>query len=108
MWSEAAGHSRGACSANIRPPLTGDPRIKRCLKIFEDRIPQLLHQAIAEIPEEWYQDDIYMLYACLLWRLEEIRKLVDWEMLRTVQQESSQDGHSLEENPFTAVEKGGR
>jgi hypothetical protein len=79
-WSEAAGHTRGACSGNVQAPLIGDPRIEGWLKFFEDRIPKLLHQAIAVIPGDWYKDDIYELCARLLWRLESIRMLVNREI----------------------------
>jgi hypothetical protein len=79
-WSEAAGHARGACSGNVQAPLIGDPKIEGWLKIFEDRIPKLLHHAIAVIPGDWYKDDIYRLYARLLWRLESIRMLVNREI----------------------------
>jgi hypothetical protein len=81
-WSHVAGHSRGTCSAYIKPPILGDPRIDQCLSVFEERIPGLLHHAIAAIPAEWHKDDIHMLYARLLWRLEAIRTLVDWELAR--------------------------
>ena len=63
-------------------PLIGDPRIEQWLKVFEDRIPKLLHQAVAMVPGEWYRDDIYELYARLLWRLDSIHALVNWEILR--------------------------
>ena len=80
-WSEVAGHSRGGCSGNVQAPLIGDPRIEEWLKIFENRIPKLLHHAIAVVPGDWYKDDIYALYARLLWRLESIRALVTRELL---------------------------
>lgn len=81
-WSEINGHSRGTCSANIEPPRFGDPQIEQWVGVFEDRIPRLLHQAIAAIPAEWYKDDIHMLYARLLSRLESFRTLVDWEIMK--------------------------
>jgi len=81
-WSEIAGHSRSGCSENVEAPLIGDPRIEQWLRVFEDRIPKLLHHAIAAIPEDWYKDDIYALYARLLWRLERIRSLVDLEICK--------------------------
>jgi hypothetical protein len=80
-WSEVAGHCRGVCSLNIQPPLVEDPRIEQWLTLFENRIPKLLQHAIGTIPEEWYTDDIHMLCARLLWRLECIRALLKWEML---------------------------
>jgi hypothetical protein len=81
-WSEVAGLSRGVCSGNVQPPLIEDPRIEPWLKVFEDRLPKLLHYAIALVPEDWYKDDIRALYARLLWRLENIRALVNHEVLR--------------------------
>jgi hypothetical protein len=85
-WLEVAGRSRGACSPHIRLPLADDPRIKQVLRKFEDRIPKLLHRAIAAVPAEWYKDDIYALYARLLWRLDAIRLLVDLDILKRSRQ----------------------
>ena len=82
-WSEVPANSRGVYSANIQTPLIGDPRIEPWLKLFEDRIPKLLHHAIAVVPGDWYKGDIYTLYARLLWRLEFIRTLVNQEILKT-------------------------
>jgi hypothetical protein len=79
-WSEVAGPCRAICSGNIQAPLTGDPRIEPWLKVFENRIPELLHKAIAAVPVDWYENDIYLLFARLLWRLETIRTLVDQEI----------------------------
>lgn len=84
-WSEMTGRSRVTCPAGIQPPLLGDPRTERCLKLFQDRIPRLLYDAVAAVPVEWYEDDIYLLYARLLWRLEAIRLLVDRDIGRNVQ-----------------------
>lgn len=81
-WSKVAGHSRGVCSGNVQAPLIGDPRIEPWLKVLEDRIPRLLHHAITMVPGDWYKDDIYSLYARLLWRLESIRELVTREILK--------------------------
>jgi hypothetical protein len=81
-WSEVAGHSRSGCWFNVEMPAIGDPRIEQCLRVFEDRIPKLLHHAIAVVPEDWYKDDIYALYARLLWRLERIRSLVTRELCK--------------------------
>jgi hypothetical protein len=82
-WSEVAGHSRSGRSFNFELPAIGDPRIEQWLRVFEERIPTLLYHAIAAVPEDWYQDDIYALYARLLWRLERIRSLVNREMVET-------------------------
>jgi hypothetical protein len=82
-WSEVAGHSRSGCSFNVEMPVIGDPKIEQWLRMFEDRIPKLLHHAIATIPEDWYKGDIHSLHAHLLWRLERIRSLVNQEILKT-------------------------
>jgi hypothetical protein len=82
-WSEFASDARRVRSVNAQPPLMRDPKIDQWLKLFGSRIPSLLHGAIAVVPEEWYQGDIYALYARLLWRLEAIRALVDLEYLQT-------------------------
>jgi hypothetical protein len=80
-WSDVAGRSRTVFSANVPAPLVGDPRVEQWLRVFEDRIPKLLHHAIGAVPREWYKDDIYTLYAHLLERLECIRTLVNREVL---------------------------
>ena len=82
-WSEFAYDARRVRSVDAQPPLMRDPRIDQWLKLFDSRIPRLLHRAIALVPEEWYEGKIYDLYARLLWRLEAIRGLVDLEILRT-------------------------
>jgi hypothetical protein len=82
-WSEFAHDARRVRSVDAQPPLMRDPRIDQWLKLFDSRIPGLLHRAIALVPEEWYEGDIYELYARLLWRLEAIRGLVDLEYLQT-------------------------
>jgi len=81
-WSEFAYDSRRVRSVNAQPLLMRDPRIEEWLKLFDSRIPGLLHRAIASVPEDWYAGDIYELYARLLWRLEAIRGLVDLEYLQ--------------------------
>jgi hypothetical protein len=80
-WSKVADRSRALYWGNIRTPQMGDPKIEEWLKVFEERLPKLLHRAIAVVPGEWYKDDIYELYARLLWRLESIRALVGREIL---------------------------
>jgi hypothetical protein len=80
-WSEFGYDSRRR-SVNIQPLLMRDPRIDEWLKLFDSHIPGLLHRAITLVPEEWYQGDVYALYARLLWRLEVIRRLVDLEILQ--------------------------
>ena len=74
--------SLGGCArVTFSRRLIEDPRIEPWLKVFEDRLPKLLHYAIALVPEDWYKDDIRALYARLLWRLENIRALVNHEVL---------------------------
>ena len=76
-------HSRSGCSLKCEMPGMGDPKIKRWLRVFEDRTSKLLHQAIAAVPEDWYKDDINVLYVRLLWRLESIPPLVNREIFKT-------------------------
>jgi hypothetical protein len=69
---------RGAgCPDYLQPLVIGDPRIERCLTFFTLRLPALIHRAIALVPSEWHNGEIYMLYVRLLCRLEAIRGLVD-------------------------------
>jgi hypothetical protein len=65
----------------IEPIKIGDPRVEQCVRLFEERIPKLLHRAVAVVPSEWYKDDIYALYAQLMWRLDFIRPLVAGDIL---------------------------
>ncbi len=90
-WSEIGGYSRSVCSANVQAPMIGDPRIEQWLKVFEDRIPGLLRHAIEVVPRDWYKDDIYLLYARLLWRLEFIRALVNQEILKSARETSERE-----------------
>lgn len=79
-WSEVTGHPRGVCSGYVVAPAWSDPRIEPWLKIFEDRIPALLHHAVRSIPGYWYDGDIHALSTCLLGRLKSIRSLVSREI----------------------------
>jgi hypothetical protein len=65
----------------IEPIMIEDPRVEQCLKLFQEHIPKLLHRAVAVVPPEWYKDDIYALYARLMWRLDFIRLLVAGDIL---------------------------
>jgi hypothetical protein len=80
-WREVAGHARTAYSKCVQPIMIEDPRIEQCVKVFEDSIPKLLHRAVAMVPPEWYKDDIYALYARLMWRLDLLRLLVAGDIL---------------------------
>jgi hypothetical protein len=86
-WSEFAYDARRVRSVDAQPPSMRDPKIDEWLKLFDSRIPGLLHRAIALVPGEWYEGDIYALYARLLWRLEAIRGLVDLEYLQTTRRQ---------------------
>jgi len=90
-WREAAGHARTTYSNSIAPITFEDPRIEQCLKVFEDCIPKLLHRAVAMVPPDWYKDDIYALYARLMWRLDFLRLLVAGDILRKDRQPGIQD-----------------
>jgi hypothetical protein len=80
-WQEVAGRARTMHSNIIEPIKIGDPRVEQCVRLFEERIPKLLHRAVAVVPSEWYKDDIYALYARLMWRLDSIRLLVAGDIL---------------------------
>ena len=80
-WREVAGRARTTHSDSIPPIIIGDPRIEQCVKMFEDCIPKLLHGAVAAVPPDWYKDDIYALYARLMWRLDFLRTLVAGDIL---------------------------
>jgi hypothetical protein len=80
-WQEVAGRARTRHSEIIEPVTIEDPSVERCLRLFEERIPRLLHRAVAVVPPEWYKDDIYALYARLMWRLDFLRLLVAGEIL---------------------------
>jgi hypothetical protein len=82
MWREAADQARTTHLNSIQPPMIGDPKVEQCLKLFEAYIPKLLHRGVAVVPPEWYKDDIYALYARLMWRLDFIRQLVVDDILR--------------------------
>jgi hypothetical protein len=90
-WSDITGHSLHTCSVSITAPTLEDPRVDQWLRLFERRIPRILHYAIAAVPKQWYEDDIYMLYARLLWRLKSLRTLVDWEIARIAARRSVLD-----------------
>jgi hypothetical protein len=76
-WSELDSPPRVGCSDYPQPRVIGDPRVERCLTFFKLRLPTLLHRAVALVPSEWHNGEIYTLYARLLRRLEAIRGLVD-------------------------------
>jgi hypothetical protein len=80
-WREVAGRARTTHFDSIQPIMIEDPKIEQCVKVFEDCIPKLLHRAVAAVPPEWYKDDIYALYARLMWRLEFLRLLVASDVL---------------------------
>jgi hypothetical protein len=44
---------------------------------FTLQLPALIHRAIALVPSEWHNGEIYMLYVRRLCRLEAIRGLID-------------------------------
>jgi hypothetical protein len=80
-WREVAGRARTMHSDIIEPIKIGDPRVEECVRLFEERIPKLLHRAVAVVPPEWYKNDIYALYARLMWRLDFRRLLVAGDIL---------------------------
>ena len=82
-----------------QPRVIGDPRVERCLTFFKLRLPTLLHRAIALVPSEWHNGEIYTLYARLLCRLEAIRGLVDQADLTV----STALGHKVASNNLCSV-----
>jgi hypothetical protein len=56
--------------------------MERYLTLFETRIPQLLLDAVAVVPPEWYKGDIYALCARLLQRLQCLRSIANLEAAR--------------------------
>lgn len=83
-WQEVAGRARTLHSDLIEPIRIEDPRVEQCVRLFEGSIPKLLHRAVAVVPPEWYKDDIYALYARLMWRLDFLRLLVAGDILEKV------------------------
>ena len=80
-WQEVAGRARTMHSNIIEPIKIEDPRVEQCVRLFEERIPKLPHRAVAVVPPEWYKDDIYALYARLMWRLDFLRLLLAGDIL---------------------------
>jgi hypothetical protein len=72
LWSHFIQKRRGTDSSIMQSYLT----------LFETRIPQLLHDAVAVIPSEWYHGDIWALCTRLLERLAGLRCIVDLEVTR--------------------------
>ena len=66
------------------------PAIEHWLGLFEARIPGLLHRAIPRIPRDWYVDDIHLLQARLIDRLQSIRSLIECESQRRSQAKCEQ------------------
>ena len=80
QWSDMARRCRQTHSLPHQPIAIGDPETEYWLQLFQLRIPQLLSQAIAVVPKDWYVDDIQSLYQHLLRRLASIRTLVQGEI----------------------------
>jgi hypothetical protein len=92
-WQEVAGRAKTLHSDITEPIRIEDPRVEQCFRLFEERIPKLLHRAIAVVPPEWYKHDIYALYARLMWRLDFLRLLVVRDIL-----EKDHRGRSILDN----------
>jgi hypothetical protein len=76
-WSEETDRSERLFSVHIGQPSFGDdPSIERWISCFEGHIPQILQDAVGKIPREWYQGDIVRLYACMLKRLRNLRRIL--------------------------------
>jgi hypothetical protein len=72
LWSRLTQERRGTESSTM----------ERYLTLFETRIPQLLLDAVAVVPPEWYKGDIYALCARLLQRLQCLRSIANLEAAR--------------------------
>jgi hypothetical protein len=72
LWSHFIQQRRGTDSSIMEWYLT----------LFETRIPQLLLDAVAVVPPEWYNGDICALCSRLLQRLESLRGIVNLEAVR--------------------------
>jgi hypothetical protein len=72
LWSRLTQERRGTESSTM----------ERYLTLFETRIPQLLLDAVAVVPPEWYKGDIYALCARLLQRLQRLRGIANLEAAR--------------------------
>jgi hypothetical protein len=79
-WSKVAGRPRGACSGYVKPPSQRDLNIDKWISHFERLLPELLHEAVNEVPTEWYKGDIAALEQCLLMRLGNLKYLVNQEI----------------------------
>ena len=76
-WSEETDRSERLFPLNIGQPCLGGPSIERWISAFEGYIPEILQDAVGKIPREWYQDDIASLYARLLKRLRDLRRILE-------------------------------
>ena len=83
-WSDEAGASLKLWSRYFHKPLVPECLVmERWLAVFEARIPQLLLDAVAVVPPEWYKGDINALCARLLQRLERLRGIASLEPVRS-------------------------
>jgi hypothetical protein len=86
-WSDEVGVSLKLWARYFHKPLISECLVvERWLTVFEARIPRLLHEAMAVIPPEWYEGDIYALCARLLQRLECLRGIASLEPVRRTSQ----------------------
>jgi hypothetical protein len=75
-WSDLGRQPRRAYSPWHQEPKLEHEGIEKCLVLFEQRIPALLHDAVALTPKEWYRDDIHALSARFIERLYCLRRIV--------------------------------
>jgi hypothetical protein len=76
-WSEIHGECRVTYADYVAPPLSNDPKIEQYIYLFETRIPGLLKRAINLVQPEWHSGNIDALETSLLYRLTQLRDLVN-------------------------------
>jgi hypothetical protein len=74
-WSKVSRHPPRALGY-VQPSVFRDPGVDQYTTLYSSCIPALLHEAVAQIPREWYQNDIVALHARLRQRLEDLRAAV--------------------------------
>jgi hypothetical protein len=76
-WSEVDHRHRRDWSLNGQAPELEGESTERWLTLFESRIPTLLREAVALVPQEWCKDDIKDVCTRLILRLGTLRAMVD-------------------------------
>jgi hypothetical protein len=102
-WLDDGWQSLRLWSRYAHKPLLSERLVtEHWLKLFEARIPKLLHEAVALVPPEWYNGDIYALCARLLQRVECLRDLVDLEAIAETRELRNCKSVTISEQLLTA------